>query len=102
MVSSFAGNWMTSPDACTIGKRMIDLCRTDPANWHCFWLGITDKNTKKMHRAFILGLPVLNDAGNCIVGVEMRILHKASIKLRSGSTISNPKDLRTVAQWMVL
>ena len=79
---------MTSPDACTIGKRMIDLCRTTPANWHCFWLGIADKNTEKMHRAFILGLPVMNDAGNCIVGVEMRILHKASITLRSEVAIS--------------
>ena len=103
MISSFNGDWATSPDACKIGKRMIDLCRMQPRSHHCFWLGIADTKWKKMHRAFILGLPVMNEANDCIVGVEMRIVHKASIQLSSSKfeVGYNSSDLQTVAQWMV-
>ena len=103
MLNSFDGNWAKSPDARKIGKRMIDLCQKVPRSHHCFWLGIADITHQRMHRAFILSLPVMDVARGSIIGVEMRIVHKASIELRPCQLRGDiaTEDLGIVAQWMV-
>jgi len=81
---------------------MIDLCSMRPRSHHCFWLGVADTKWEKMHRAFVLGLPVMNEAKDRIIGVEMRIVHKASIRLKPNEfKIGDTSDLEIVAQWMV-
>ena len=82
---------------------MIGLCRSNPPSHRCFWLGIIDKRTQRMHRAFILGLPVMDMKERRIVGVEMRILHSGSILLKPAEHEQlDTEDLATVAKWMVL
>jgi len=82
---------------------MIDLCRTSPRSHHCFWLGVIDKGTCSMYRAFIVGLSVVDLSERCIIGVEMRVVHSGSISLMpAGPTKPDTGDLETVAQWMVL
>ena len=105
MLDSFDGNWVTCVDAHKIGKRMLEICNDSPRSHHCFWLGIVDRRKQKMHRAFILGLPVMNMAKTRIIGVEMRIVHKASIQLSESPSlfkIVGTSDVYVVAQWMVL